>query len=184
MTANNLLDELKSELAILFSDYTLPNKNGVLQLVKIFTQYIPLPSSITLTDKLTGIKNYESNDYEANFPSIIIRHEGLIDNEERRLEMSTHKIKLLFGIYDDAVECQGWRDLFSMIEVVRQYFLVNRILSGKYRLNMPLDTHLLDADSWPVYFAEMNMTFESGRALQPALFVHRRNEQLAGKKRE
>lgn len=174
ITAIELIDELKIELSIIFSDYSLPNKYGVLQLVKIFTQYLPLPSSITLTNKSQGLKDYESSDYEANFPCVLIRHDGIIDNEERRLEMTTHKVKLMFGVYDEAHECQAWRDLFNMIEQVRQSFLLKRYLADKFRLNMPVNSSLIDAETWPVYFAEMSLIYESGRASMPADFVHKR----------
>ena len=176
MTGTNLIDAMRELLHELFRDYTLPNKNGVLQEVRIFTQYLPLPQSLTLTNKQAGtIKDYESTDYDANFPCVLIRHEGIIDNEERRLEMNTHKVKLLFGVYDEAVECQAWRDLLSMIDVVRMDILTHRILADKYRLNMPVSSSLIETDTWPVYFAEMNLLYESGRATQPVWFVHKRH---------
>ena len=176
MTGINLLDAIKLELSILFSDYSLPNKNGVLQLVKIFTQYMPLPKSITLTTKSIGMKNYDEDDYEANFPSIIIRYASSIDNEERRLEMTTHSVSLLFGVYSEERECQAWRDIMLMMDTVKQNFLTHRVLGNRYRLNMPVKSQLLDVDTWPVYFGQIDMTYESGRATQPALFVHRRTE--------
>ncbi len=177
MIAVNLLDAVINEMRELFSDYTLPNKNGVLQKVKIFAQYVPLPQSITLTNKAIGLKNYDEDDYEANFPCIIVRYDSSIDNEERRLEMTTHNVNIMFGVYSEERECQAWRDVMNMIDIVRTKFLTYRILENRYRLNMPVKSQFLDADTWPVYFGLMNLVFESGRATQPAMFVHRRRKE-------
>ncbi len=174
MTATDLLDELKNELDILFADYTLQNKDGDLQHLRIFTQYTPQPSAITINDRASGLKNYTESDFEANFPCIIIQFIESTDNEERRLEMTTLNVRFLFGIYDKAPDCQGWRDILNMIEIVRQEFLTRRYLAEKFRLNMPVKSRLVDSDTWPVYFGEMDLVYETGRASMPAEFVHRR----------
>lgn len=168
MTALNLIDELCYKLKMLFEGYTLLNKNKVPQEVRIFPQYMPQPQSVTLSERVTGLKNYTESDYEANFPSIVVQHLELSDFEENRIEMSVHKIRLLFGVFDDEPNCQGYRDILNMIDLVRNNFLVYRILANKFRLNEPMISKILDADTWPVYFGEMSLSYESGRPSMPS----------------
>ena len=174
LTGTELVDELKAELERIYQDYMLINKNGVLQAVKIFTQFLPQPEGITFSNKKSGLKNYSEYDYELNFPCVIIHHDGITDNEERRLDLCSHKVRLIFGIYDGAAECQGWRDIMSMYERVKMEFLIKRVIACKFRLLMPMNFNLIEEDTWPVYFGQLNLTYETGRASMPADFVHKR----------
>lgn len=172
MTDIKLIDALAVRLREMFKGYVLLNKSGVLQEVQVFTQYLPQPEGLAVDDReKSGLKSYGSSDYEANFPSIIIRHEGHIDHEERRLDQSRTEIKLLIGIFDERPETEGWRDILSIVDRIRKEFLVNRVLAERYLLNMPLEYKLLDADTWPVYFGEMSLKFDTGREIMGRDFV-------------
>ncbi len=163
---------LKAKMSEIFADYSLTNKNGVLQNVRIFSQYMPLPNGISLANKASGIKNYDETDYEANFPCVIIHYDDCVDDEERRLELSTHKVKLIFGAYDEDKECQAYIDIMQMMDIVKLELLTRRILAGKFRLNMPVKSQLLELDTWPIYFGQLDLIYESGRATMPADFVY------------
>lgn len=169
MTELELIDALYDVLRELFSGYRLMNKAGMLQEVKIFRQYIPEPAGITAQSK--GLANYADSDYEANFPSIIIKLGEVTDKEENRIDQSRIDVKFLAGVYDATPESTGYRDLLNMIERMREYFLINRIINQKFRLEMPLKSRLVEADSWPVYFAEMDLVFDLGRPLMQKDFV-------------
>lgn len=169
MTELDLIDALYDTLSEIFTGYSLLNKSGVLQQVKIFRQYIPEPAGITANSK--GLENYADSDYEANFPSIIIKLGEIVDKEENRLDQSRINVKILAGVYDATPESTGYRDLLNMIEKIREFFLINRIINKKFWLDMPLKSRLIEADTWPVYFAEMDLVFDIGRPLMQKDFI-------------
>lgn len=169
-----MLDSVSEELRRVYAGYTLPNKAGVLQEVRIFTQYMPQPSGITFTEReLKGMANYGEEDYEKNFPSVIVKLGDIEDNEERRLDLNRTGLRLLFGVYDDSEECTGWRDVAGMMEKLRQHLLKSRIIARKYRIEMPLKWRLLDVDTYPLYFGEMEIKMECGRPVRPVDYVYR-----------
>ena len=176
MNEINLQDSMCDLLRELFLGYQLLNKGGNLQEVQIFAQYVPQPSGITINSRNnTGVKNYSDSDYESNFPCIVVILNECEDREERRIDSSLVKMTLLFCIYDDAPECQGYRDLLNMQERVRNYLLINRIVNEKFRVEMPIKTRLINCETWPVYFGEMDLIFQAGRPVMRKEFVFERN---------
>lgn len=166
-----LIDALSSELRELFKGYMLLNKAGVLQEVRVFKQYMPQAEGLAIGAEKKGIAAYGVSDYEENFPCIVLKYTEHTDKEENRLDQSITSIKLLYGVYDEKAECEGWRDILNMIEKTRDYLLVNRIVARKYLLNMPIKTRLVEGDTWPVYFGEMDMAFTTGRPVMGKDFV-------------
>ena len=176
MNEIDLQDSMCDLLRDIFAGYQLLNKGGNLQEVQIFAQYVPQPAGITIHSREnTGLKNYTDTDYESNFPCIVAILNECEDREERRIDASTVKMTLLFCVYDDAPECQGYRDLLNMQERVRNYLLVNRIVNNRFRLEMPVKTRLIPCETWPVYFGEMDLIFQSGRPSMPKSFVFEHN---------
>lgn len=153
--------------------YSLPGKSGALQEVRVFAQYVPQPAGITFTDKeKRGLKNYASSDYESNFPCIIVQFGEMTDLEERSRQHSTCSVRLLIGIYDDEPECQGYQDVLNIQETIRQYLLEHRILANRHLLMMPMKCRLLDAETWPVYFGEMELNYQVGRPIRSNDYVY------------
>lgn len=173
MNAIDIADGLAVWLSCEFNGYQLLNKNGILQEVRIFRQYIPQPQGITFSTSDKGMKGYDDSDYEANFPCIIVKCGDITDQEENRIDMSRVNVRLLYGVYDASPECQGWRDILSMIDKTRHDLLIDRVIARKYVVQMPLVSRLLEADTYPVYFGEMVMTFDAGRPRRPHDYVYR-----------
>ena len=174
-----LIDDLVSRMKKVFAGYTLLNKAGVLQEVRVFGQYVPQPQGLTFSDKANaGLKNYGSSDYEMNFPCVVVRLGEMTDNEERSLTQSNVNVTLLMGIYDDGEECQGYRDVLNMQEKVRVDLLEHRVLAGKHLLLMPVKSRLLDAETWPVYFGEMDLVYQTGRPMQGYGWVEGRRHEV------
>ncbi|MBR0151085.1 MAG: hypothetical protein IJP89_06965 [Synergistaceae bacterium] len=172
----NLLDSLAERLRAVFKDYELPAKSGLLQTVKVFTQYLPQPSGITLKAKSDTEaivpQGYTSSDIESNFPCVVVKVDESTDNEEGTLTQTRVKMRLLVGTYDDSPDCQGYRDVMNIIEVIRQDLetMPGRVLDGRYRLEMPLTHALFEEQSWPIYFGQINTEWETGRPLMPRNF--------------
>lgn len=180
LTALDMIDAVNEDLRGLFEGYTLPNKAGILQEVKIFSQYMPPPSGIVVA----GSKpEYSSSDYEMNFPCIVIKTGEMTDKEEGRLDMTRVSLKLLFGVYawseseDDEesrmFKVNAWRDVQSMMDKVRWHWLKDRIIARKFRIEMPFVMKHLDEDTYPLFFGEINTLIEIGRPVRDYDYVYR-----------
>ena len=174
MNRASLIQDLTCRLSNLMKGYSLPGKSGFLQEVKVFAQYVPQPAGITFEGRNnTGLKNYSANDYESNFPCLIVKLEDMTDLEERARTHSLCNVRILIGIYDDKPECQGYIDVLNIQETLRLYLLENRILANKHLLMMPLKCKLNEVDTWPVYWGEMELVYQVGRPCRSADYVYR-----------
>ena len=191
MTRAELIDSLTSGLKKLLKGYTLPSRlqgtdgestgiQSVMQEVKIFAQYIPQPSGITFEQRTYPNKrpydrlhDYQDDDYESNFPCVIVKLGDMTDNEEQSRNHSSVKVSILDGVYDESPECQGYMDLLNLQEVIRKWLLEERVLSRKFLLRMPLMSKLDDSDTWPVYFGVMELNYELGRPVRSSEYVYR-----------
>lgn len=177
MNQIDLLRDLVERLRELFEGYSLPNKAGVLQEVRVFAQYLPQPEGLTIADKgNSGLKSYADADYESNFPCIIVKLMDQTDNEERGNDGSQVNVRILTGIYDDAKACQGYIDVLNIQEKIREYLLEYRILAEKYLLVMPLVSKVSDVETWPVYFGEQSLTYIVARPVMGTEWVYGRKQ--------
>ena len=173
MNRLTLIQDLTGRLSELLHGYSLPGKTGLLQQVRVFAQYVPQPSGITFSTKENrGLKNYSSSDYESNFPCVIVQLGEMADVEENSRTHSTCNVRLLIGIYDEASECQGYQDVLNIQELIRQYLMEHRILANRHLLMMPMKCRLLDAETWPVYFGEMDLLYQVGRPVRNSDYVY------------
>ena len=178
MTELNLLDALVARLTELFKGYELTAKSGLLQNVKVFAQYLPQPQAVTVntesdeeldegTDTDTAIEpqGYSPADIESNFPCVIVKLDEATDREEGSLDATRVSVRFLIGTYDEAPDCQGYRDVLNIIEKVRQDLLTmpDRTLDKRYRLEMPMKSYLFDEQAWPIYFGQIETVWETGR---------------------
>ena len=174
MTSLNLLDALVSRLTELFANYELQAKSGLLQTVKVFAQYLPQPKSAEVnddddTESITEPQGYSADDIESLFPCVVVKLDDMTDKEEGTLDAVRINARILVGIYDESPDCQGYRDVLNIIEVIRQDLLTMpaRVLAKKYRLEMPLKSYLFDEQAFPVYFGQIESVWETGRPLMP-----------------
>lgn len=184
MTRVELINALTGGLRHLLKGYTLPSRlqgvdgiepsmQVIQQEVKVFAQYLPQPSGITFADKSTGLKNYTADDYESNFPCVIVKLDDMTDTEENSREHSSVKVNILAGVYDESPECQGYIDLLNLQEHIRKWLLEERVLARKFLLKMPMTSHLDESETWPVYFGTMSMTYELARPVRSSDYVYR-----------
>ena len=167
------MQDLTSRLRELMRGHSLPGKSGNLQEVRVFAQYVPQPAGISFSSKdKSGLKNYAASDYESNFPCIIVQLGEMADVEECSKTHSTCAVTLLIGVYDDNPECQGYQDVLNIQELIRQYLLEHRILANRHLLMMPMKCRLLDADTFPIYFGEMNLLYQVGRPVRNSDYVY------------
>ena len=176
MTELNLIDALVEKLRETFKDYQLKAKSGLLQTVSVFAQYLPQPSAVTVEpkddDETIEPQGYTPEDIESNFPCVIVKFDEATDREEGALNASRINIRILVGTYDESPDCQGYRDVLNIIELVRQELLTleGRVLHQRYRLEMPLKSYLFDEQAWPIYFGQIESVWETGRPMMPKNF--------------
>jgi hypothetical protein len=172
MIALSLQDALVSRFQEMFSDYALPTKGGEERIIKVFPQYLPQPKGPTVKprgepddDEPDG--GYGPEDFEANFPCIIVKFDEGTDKEENTADATRIAVRILVGIYDESPDCQGYRDVMNIIETIRQDLLTSRYLERKYRLEMPFKWYLFEDQPWPVFFGQIETVWETGRPLMP-----------------
>ena len=179
----NLLDALVKRFTDLFRAYELPSKSGALQTVKIFPQFLPQPSAVTVISKAdsTNIipQGYTATDIEGNFPCVIVKLGEVTDKEEGSLDHARANVQVVIGTFDgvynsdsgayeESKDCQGYRDVFNIIERIRLDLLTmpGRALDGRFMLTMPLTSGLAESE-WPYFLGYMNTVWEIPRPLMP-----------------
>lgn len=176
MTELTLLDALVDRYREFFRGYELKGKSGLLQEVKVLAQYLPQPSAVTVktdeTDEAIDPQGYTVTDIESIFPCVIVRIGEVTDREEGTLDQSRIGVQFIVGVYDDAPDCQGYRDVYNIIEAIRQDLLTMpaRVLDNRYRLEMPLVSDLVPEQEWPFYFGYIESVWETGRPMMPRNF--------------
>ncbi|MBQ7544920.1 MAG: hypothetical protein IJT02_08255 [Synergistaceae bacterium] len=176
MTELDLLDALVERLSGLFMGYELKGKSGLLQEVKVIPQYLPQPSSAAVKsdeeDEEIEPQGYTADDIESIFPCVIVRIGEVIDREEGTRDQTRINVNFIVGVYDEAKNCQGYRDVYNIIEVIRQDLLTidSRVLNNRYRLEMPMTSDLAREQEWPIYFGYIETVWETGRPMMTRNF--------------
>ena len=174
MIALSLQDALVRRLEEVFGDeYTLKDKNGKEKPLRLFPQYLPRPRGIVPKKKAPGGKPeedpeiYGPEDFEANFPCIVVKLDEGRDKEENAPDATRIDVRILVGVYDDDPDCQGYRDVLNVLEKIRLELLTHRYLERKYRLEMPFRWYLHEDQPWPVFFGQIETVWETARVVDP-----------------
>ena len=177
MTELNLLDALVARFREIFKSYELIAKSGLSQTVKVFPQFLPQPSAVAIKPKADSEniepQGYNPTDIESNFPCVIVKLADVIDKEEGTLDQARINVNILVGIYDENKDNQGYRDVWNIIEAIRQDLLTMpaRVLAERYRLEMPMKSYVFDDEpTWPIYYGVIETVWETGRPLMPNNF--------------
>ena len=173
MTELNLLDALVARLTELFKGYELPSKSGLLQEVRVFAQYLPQPSAVSVKtddeDEAITPEGYTVTDIESLYPCVIVKLGEVTDKEEGALDQTRINVSFVIGAYDNTKDSQGYRDVYNIIERIRQDLLTMpaRVLERRYRLEMPFTSGLVTDQEWPFWFGYMDTVWEAGRPMMP-----------------
>ncbi|MBQ3646716.1 MAG: hypothetical protein IJP96_05240 [Synergistaceae bacterium] len=198
MIAVKLIDSLVQNLQKVFSDYALQSKGkstdnyeDIVKNIKVYAQYIPLPSAVSIKPKEGRIipQDFDKTDIECNFPCIIVKFNEMLIKEEGFTEQSRVKVKILVGVYDDEqaeqkehreksgdsdtrLKCQAWRDVVNIIEKIQTFLLTleNRILDDKYSLIANMKSYLFEDQPQPVYMGQIETEWDVARPLMPNFF--------------
>ena len=131
--------------------------------VKIYGQYIPQKEGLS----------EEANDYMNNFPCVVVKILDRTDNEEKSLVMSQMTVKLIAIVYDESIHNSGWRDVMNMLSMIRDDLRSDRFIDQRFRVMMPLKSRMVESDTWPLVYGEIELRLESGRKLEPKEYIYR-----------
>lgn len=152
MTAFELQENLKKELADIFRDFLLKTPfqdeagNQILAAPKTFSQNIPI--------------RVDDDQVDDPYPYIIVRVEsGKMAGE------SAHEIKvrMVIGIFDDSMDREGHKDVLNIIQKIYERFIKNPVLVNNFIMKddeqNPFLWALQDEDTYPYYFGAIESTW-------------------------
>ena len=144
MIPANLQTGLTNRLREIFSDFRLKNPNGEETNLNIYEQNLP---------------QLDADNDISFYPYIVVK---LADGEVID-ETSLHKIKVLFivGVFDDALDNQGDKDIVSIIQKMMEGLQKNPIIEKKFTLSYPLRWTIHEEDVYPFYFGGVETYWET-----------------------
>ena len=141
---NKLIREIENILReIHFIDYNRNKKR-----IKGYLQTIPIRLSENITEEYS---EYVEPEKELA-PFFIVK----IVEADFSDEKNEATVDILFQIFDDDMEMQGYYTLFSSLEKVRERFSKNNVLE-EYYCDNKFTIDLQDTDTYPFFFAGMEM---------------------------
>lgn len=168
MTGLMLLDALSDALEKEMQELKLKTKGGALRSPVVFREHLPLPKgqkpkprgSDDAPDSPDSTPDqYGPEDFEANFPCVVVHVDDWIDEPEQ----ATVNVRVLIGAYDENPDAQGYRDVMNVAEHIRQFLMINPVLQRRYRLKLPLQGELFDGQPWPVFFGQLRTSWTAKR---------------------
>ena len=171
MVELELQDLLADKLREIFKDYSLLSKSGALQIVQVFTQFLPQPEGITIREKASRgaivPQGYQIEDIESVFPCAVVKVNGVLDELKGSLRKATVGTQIIVGTYDNSKDCQGYRDVCNIMEKIRLELLSlpGYVLGERFRMQLPYTSDLLEDQEWPYFFGLIEMTWETASPL-------------------
>ena len=138
MLQSTLIDDLKK----LLCDFKLKNTKNELTEINIYPQFLPSKT------------NKKDSEY---FPYVVIR---VMEGEKLGVDDDTTcKIAFVMGVYDEATDNQGYRDIMEIIERIKQHIFTQRSL-GPFSVSYPFKWMVHDEEAYPYFFGgiETNWT--------------------------
>lgn len=157
MTAYQLQKDLGKEVEEILRDILLKDENGGMTHLKSYLQKLPKRmQEVAEGDVMQG----EVEDADLYPYCLVMLESGKLETAE-----SAHKIKtaLVFGIFDDDLQCSGDQVILNMIHKITERFTKNPVLKDKYRMNEAegISWVLDDEDRYPYYFGMMEMYWDT-----------------------
>ena len=138
-----------------------------MQTVQVFTQFLPQPEGITIREKSSrgGFvpQGYQTDDIESNFPCAVVKVDVVLDELKRSLRKTTINTQIIVGTYDNSKDCQGYRDVYNIMEKIRLelFSLPGFVLGERFRMSLPYTSQLLNDQEWPYFFGIIESTWEA-----------------------
>ena len=161
MVAALLQDDLADELKEILKDFRLKDPRGNLSGVNVFRQNLPIPESLMQEDIPEELlENGLADDITAEdpYPYIVVNvADGEIKDESSAQTVNT---VLQIGVFEDAFEKQGHKDVMNIISDIYERFAKRPVLNGRYTVQYPVLWTLQEEESYPYYFGGIYLSWE------------------------
>lgn len=142
-TPLTLQDELAAEIGRILKENRYKKPSGDMVPLQVFTQNVPIN---------------ETDDEDDPIPYAIVRMISGKDTGEKD-SFNTVKVVLIIGMFDDALDAQGYRDVMGVIEKIYARFHKDPNLNGVARYAGEFDWMLQDDSYYPYTFGACTMNF-------------------------
>lgn len=143
MTPSELQDELVGEMQCILDGYIYKEPTGNHTPLHVFAQNIPIK---------------EMDDDEDPFPYLIVRLDSGEDDGGRD-SFHTVSIVIVIGIWDDALDAQGHRDVLNIIQKIYQRFHTNPDLNRRAAYAGGFKWAIQEETYYPYNFGACHMKF-------------------------
>ncbi|MDR2648828.1 MAG: hypothetical protein LBB94_03815 [Clostridiales bacterium] len=145
MTVWFLLDDLKTRIAEELKDFRLKNETGERVPVNIYLQNLPAS---------------EPDKDESIFPYVVIRAMQAADIS---WEEAYADVMFIAGVFDDATDYQGYKDVMNIQEHIRQNLCREHMVNERYEMVWPLN--ILPSDdfsdsAYPYFFGAVDVRYK------------------------
>ncbi len=163
MTAYGLQEDIAAEVEKILRDMRLKDVKGNEAPLKAYCQELPRriqEVAERLGDNADIVISEESAE-DSIYPYCVVRLDSGEMNNTR--DVQAIQTVLVFGIYDDDVQCQGHKVILNMIHKIAERFIKNPVLNGCYKLNEDsgITWMLDDQNPYAYYYGAMTMTWNA-----------------------
>lgn len=156
MTPLALQDFLVTEISTLLEGIQLTNEAGELSNITVLSQYSEVDD--------TGAVVHQ-------FPYVRVLLKYGKDPSEREPYQWT--VVFVAGVYDNTVDCQGYRDAINILQRIYDHLMRKRIFDQKYQVEYPVHWilweskddrwYLTDESSYPYFYVGLKTVWTLGK---------------------
>ncbi len=143
MTPLALQDFLVTEISTLLKDIQLKNEAGELTSIKVLSQYSPVDETGQAVHQFPYVR-------------VLLKY----GKDPKELEPYHWTVMFVAGVYDNSVDCQGYRDAINILQKIYDHLMRVRVFDQKYQVEYPVHWILTD-DRWKSTDDRWNLTDES-----------------------
>jgi hypothetical protein len=143
MTPLALQEFLVTEIAALLEGIKLKNEAGELSNISVLSQYSPVDDTGQAV-------------HQFPFVRVLLKY----GKDPSELEAYRWVVMFVAGVYDNSVDCQGYRDAINILQKIYAHLMRERVFNRKYLVEYPVHWILTD-DRWKSTDDRWNLTDES-----------------------
>lgn len=150
MTINDFVKSLLSEIELILKDNYFKNLNGEEVQIKGYPYELPVQAAAVGWEPGENRKTEEEL-----FPYFLVQ----VDEINYEDEEAIAKAWVLFAVYDESEDMNGWKNTTNAVEKVINRFRTNTVLSDYYYCEKKMKAAYPENGSWPHFFAGIEMTW-------------------------
>lgn len=150
-----LQEALVKEIRALFADARFKNTKGKEVELNVYSQFLPAKRAGQDADP---------------FPYAIVRVQD--GNLSALSEPETCNVFIFFGVWDDSLDFQGYKDVLNAITRLKIHLFAKQIIDKRYQITYPFDWAIdEDEKNHPYYFGGAQTTWKLPQVQQEVHFL-------------